>query len=485
MTLTLDEVAKAWGSDSDADLLSDGASNFTCTAFGTSLPRIFKAAGFTINQHVISEVGGGKNLTDTDFVHVQRSLDYERESGGAHENAGQILDALERHAVRGTVNVGMDLEGRANEPKGPKPYTGIDDIYHRKYIYDDSGEWTGMRLHQFFRLGDGKFVSKAVLRSLWRSEELNVDTVKPKRLVPSSGESVATTKMKESESHAALTAWARRRKRWEREQRKVEQDLREAEVERLHAAELTAFHCSHADAGCRHRPFLSKNGVTFHEKFSCPWAAERASCAPCDETSAAPDPPVAPAATPTPPPAPPVAPLPGAELGARAAAAVAKRDKCSLDSPHVKASVRVWSGYDGRPVRVRLQLAPGGKVCLSTAVVTPESRPVVLKLKVLRPLREQPGQQYGLQEFRGVRLHQTADAQMLARSTYTGRVTVSLNTWSFSAQQLPGGERVTPRVGVTLGVGRDVPQALGKGWAIRPPVEYNRSQQSSATTSRR
>ena len=89
MVITLDEVTKAWGSGFDHDLLSDGASNFVCTAFGTSLPRIFKPVGHTIKQHVVSEVGGGKNLTDTDFVHVQRSLDYERESGGAHENAAQ------------------------------------------------------------------------------------------------------------------------------------------------------------------------------------------------------------------------------------------------------------------------------------------------------------------------------------------------------------------------------------------------------------
>ena len=454
MTVTLDELTKAWGSGLDCDLLSDGASNYTCTAFGTSLPRIFKVAGHKIDQHVISEVGGGKNLTDTDFVHVQRSLDYEKESGGAHEDAQQIFDALENHGTQGTVNAGMDLEGRKNEPKAPKPYSGIDDkFYHRKYIYNDAGEWIGMQLHQFFRLGEGKFVSKGVLRSLWRSEELNVDTLKPKRLVPSGGESIATTKMKESESHAAQTAWVKRRKRWEREHRKLETELREAAAERLHAAQLTAFHCSFAAAGCRHRPFLSKHGAHFHEKFACPWAQERASCD--DE--------------------------PGGELGARAAAAVAKRSRRSLDSACVNASVRVWSTdsraawarFDGsRPVRVKLQVSREGKVKLHATLVTPESHPVTIRLKAHRPLREQPGQQYGLQEFRGG--HQSAEAQMVARSTYSGRVTVSLSTWRFSAEQLPGGERVEPKVGVSLGVGRTPTQQMGKGWAIRPPAEYSR-----------
>jgi hypothetical protein len=106
-------------------------------------------------------------------------------------------------------------------------------------------------------------------------------------------------------------------------------------------------------------------------------------------------------------------------------------------------------------VRVTLDVS-GGKVSLFAAVVTPASRPIKLQLKVARPLREQPGQQYGLQEFRGVREHQTAEAHMLARSTYTGVVFVSLLTWRFSAMQVPGGERVEPKVGVTIGLGRPV-----------------------------
>jgi hypothetical protein len=118
----------------------------------------------------------------------------------------------------------------------------------------------------------------------------------------------------------------------------------------------------------------------------------------------------------------------------------------------------------------------GGKVSLTAVAVTPESRPIKLQLKVERPLREQPGQQYGLQEFRGVRQHQTAEAQMLARSTYSStNVSVMLSTWRFSAsQQLPGGARVEPKVGVTLGLGRRPTLQLTKGWAIRPPVEYTR-----------
>ena len=433
IVVTLNEVTKAWGTGYETDLQVDGASNFTCTALATSLPRVFKLCGHNIDEHIITEVGGGKNLTDTDFVHAQRSLDYEKESGGAHEDAAQILNALENHKVKGTVNAGMDLEGRKNEPKAPKPFSGIDDMYHRTYVYDESGEWIGLQLHQFFRLGDGKFVSKAVLRALWRNEELDVDSLTPKRLVASGGESVATTKLKESVSHATMTAWAKRHRRWQREQQQLEKQLQAAEVERQHAAQLTAHRCSFAGSGCRHGPFLSANGVRFHEAFACLWAREHTASAASG------------------------LPTEEAAMDVRAAAAVGTRDKRSLDALHISALVRTWRACAGeayrrfdssRPVRVRLAVL-GGKVSLTAAAVTPSSRPVKLKLKVEWPLREQPGRQYGLQPFCGVRQHQTAKAQMLARSTYSNTtVSVTLSTWRFSAsQQLPRGGGSSRKLG--------------------------------------
>ena len=95
------------------------------------------------------------------------SLNHARDSGLDFEDAQGILDALEAHQSAGVLNVGMDLQGRAQEPKrGPQSLKGIDSIYHREFVYEGA-RLVGVRLRKFFMLGEGKLVTTTDLRSLW------------------------------------------------------------------------------------------------------------------------------------------------------------------------------------------------------------------------------------------------------------------------------------------------------------------------------
>eukprot|EP00966_Prymnesium_polylepis_P319365 7375841-Prymnesium_polylepis.1 len=107
--VTLDEIEKVWPGMERAVSLSDGASNFTCTALMTALPRTFASRKVQLLRFTISEVGDGKNLTDTDFQLVQRSLEQAKAGGGSVTNAQQILDSLQAFPSRGTINSAIDL----------------------------------------------------------------------------------------------------------------------------------------------------------------------------------------------------------------------------------------------------------------------------------------------------------------------------------------------------------------------------------------
>eukprot|EP00966_Prymnesium_polylepis_P113396 2621928-Prymnesium_polylepis.1 len=123
LRVTLDEVVKTWPDVAESTLQSDGANNYDCTAFMASVPRLFEAAKVRLCRHVITEVGGGKNLQDTDFQQAQMALNHGLDGGRNFEDAQGILDTLEANKTLGVVNVGMDLGARALDPKkgeGPK-----------------------------------------------------------------------------------------------------------------------------------------------------------------------------------------------------------------------------------------------------------------------------------------------------------------------------------------------------------------------------
>jgi hypothetical protein len=134
LKVTVDTVKETWSDVKSGTLQSDGAGNYDCTAFMLSLERLFRAAGICLRRHVITEVGDGKNLTDTDFQQAQMLLNHAKDGGMSYADAQGILNALEANKTMGVHNVGMKLGTRALEPKsgqGPKSYKGIDAFYDR------------------------------------------------------------------------------------------------------------------------------------------------------------------------------------------------------------------------------------------------------------------------------------------------------------------------------------------------------------------
>ena len=220
MRTNLEIIKQHWPFIADTTVQSDGAGNYSCTAFMTSLPRAGEAADVRIAEHHVTEVGDGKNLVDTDFQQVSMSLNQRIDGGADVETAQQILDNLDANPTAGAANAAIDLSMRA-EGKAPKPYTGIDGIYSRVYQYD-AGRCIGVRLHQFYGLGAGRFVSMGALRELWKEGgQLDAGAIGATRLQPSAGQQPTSSKPKLSEDRAAAAKVAKVTRRKAREAQKV------------------------------------------------------------------------------------------------------------------------------------------------------------------------------------------------------------------------------------------------------------------------
>jgi len=194
-------------------------------------------------------------------------------SGFDVETASDILESLDANPTAGTANAAVDLGGRKDEPTkdaAAKPYAGIDSLYDREYEYDESGAWTAMLLRQFFQLGEGHRVSASALRDLWKQGEPAL-TLQPTRLQPGGGGEARAVcaKTKPSEESAAAQQLQNRARRNLREQKQLCAKLAKAAAEAAAVAAATSHRCSHV--GCRHRPFLSKAGLTQHEAHFCPF----------------------------------------------------------------------------------------------------------------------------------------------------------------------------------------------------------------------
>ena len=277
------EIVKSHSADlTETSLQSDGAGNYSCTAFMTSLPRVGEVSGLRIVGHAITEVGDGKNLVDTDFQQVTMSLNQRLDGGADVETAQQILDNLDANRTVGTTNAAIDFAERA-EGKAPKPYAGIDGIYHRVFVYDEgSGRCTGVRLHQFYNLGQGRVVGIGALRELWKEGgQLDAGSIPTTRLHPSAGEKSATSKKKLSSEHAVTAKALKKVRRDERAAKKVVALLDELASERRREQERTTFPCAHGGAGCRHRFLcLAVGGVRARTATAARLARGLSSCGP-------------------------------------------------------------------------------------------------------------------------------------------------------------------------------------------------------------
>ena len=56
LRVTLDVVRSRWSDTDELTVQSDGANNYSCTGFMTSVQRTCEAAGFRLRRHAVTEV---------------------------------------------------------------------------------------------------------------------------------------------------------------------------------------------------------------------------------------------------------------------------------------------------------------------------------------------------------------------------------------------------------------------------------------------
>ena len=148
----------------------------------------------------------------------------------------------------------MDLGSREQEPSvQPKPYSGLDDIYHREYVYSEDGSFSGVRLRQFFQIGKGRFVSSEQLRALWTVEFTAAGELDPALLVPTKpGHGRLEAKVKLTAAHETTQRLTAGQKRSYRVQKQADEVLAAiaAEIKRQQTrTRLPTFSCKFS--GCR------------------------------------------------------------------------------------------------------------------------------------------------------------------------------------------------------------------------------------------
>ena len=255
---------------------TDGANNYDCTAFMSSVQAVFSAAGLRLVRHVITEVGDGKNLEDQDFQVAQQDMNHARAGGMDLLNAQGILDALNTGKALGIVNVGMDLGLRSAEPKkNPTALKGIDALYDREYLYCADGTFQGVQVRQFFGLGEGRLVTQAELQKLW-TVDFDASVIQPTVILPSSGARPAEPRLKLSQEHNLEKFSAQRARDNARQQRRAAGSLAAFAAELQRMQESTTSRCKFTELGCRHRPFLRLSGANAHAA-CCPFNPMRES----------------------------------------------------------------------------------------------------------------------------------------------------------------------------------------------------------------
>ena len=405
------------------------------------MPRMSKAASikpWTIKRHVVSEVGDGKNLTDTDFQQVQAALDQGKAGGGSAINAQEITAMLQQLSTHGTINRRLDLD-RAQEPKvQPKPYSGLDFIYDREFIYDDSGQWTGVLLRQFFGLSEGHLVSKEALRKLWKDDFTAAESLSPSVFEPSNatGEPVEV-KRKATAEQAKTLRQKKIAKKAARSARAAQLvlDAAKAECERMQrrwAKGLRVYTCKYAGEGCRQRPFLTHEACARHERgegsMGCKFRPKKvAEAEVCDDGS-----------------------------------------MTRLDSARAKAVVKTAPrvGLAARRIHTHLAVGTVNGCRRVKLTLTGATSAVCVRLRTVRP--QKPPKAYGPGHFRPHRLTQEQRTQVRMETAHLQPV---------AALVRPCVTDDAVRIELKLSVHallRPPPPCLERGWAIRPPVEHKR-----------
>jgi hypothetical protein len=283
----------------------------------------------------------------------------------------------------------------------------------QEYVYEGKA-FVGIRLRKFFGLGEGRLVPVAVLHGLWR-KRFDAAEVKPAVLKPSLGkDGPAEPKLKRSRGHNLEHFAAKRGRKHAREQRQAEEMERALEEDRKRVEERTTFGCAYASRGCRHRPFLSKQGAAAHSRV-CIYSGK----------------------------------------GKHQPNECWVKLRVHIRSG-VRAGVQVQQSVSQEP-RVALQLHP----CVATDM------PTCSALKVQRPL--QPDRPYGLQPHTSMVAHRSEEARSSAASTLSCKhVHVALQVGR------DGHVRFCYALKRGLAEHRGLPELLPQGWAVRPPKAHKR-----------
>ena len=408
---SLDKLTDAWIDANEATMQTDGANNYDCTAFMSSVQDVFKAVGLRLKRHVVTEVGDGKNLCDQDFQGAQQEMDHARAGGMDLLNAQNILDALETGKALGVINVGMDLGTRALEPKNPTALKGIDSLYDREYEYGDVGNLLGVRVRQFFGLGAGRLVTVGELHQLWQVG-FDASVIDPVVMLPSNGARTTVAMAKLSQPHKLEKCAVKQARFNARAQRRTASAFAAMAAERQRLQESTSIRCQFAERGCRHRRFLLPTRVASHEA-GCRFN-------------------------------------PLHEAAARTA------------TVHVRVKV-------GGVVRLSLsgsgRVGPYGNGSVVASLSLIEHGPAAARV-TLFTRRPAIGRAYGMQPHNAVHVLSTAEARRAAAVTQGKAVGVQLQACKLENGSTHVSLRLTPR--------RTPPEVRARGWAIRPPPSTER-----------
>lgn len=148
---------------------SDGASNFSGTGFLLGLGLI--TSKITVIGHLVTEAGGGKDVTDQDFADLGKQLLNALMTGNdiiTSKDIAKIANGETKKPSSSTFEVVIE---RSDPSQEPKTKSGIQDMYFRKLTYSVSpSSENGRRidtltLFNFYGIGNGVTIGSKEIQS--------------------------------------------------------------------------------------------------------------------------------------------------------------------------------------------------------------------------------------------------------------------------------------------------------------------------------
>lgn len=153
---------------------SDGASNFSGTGFLLGLGLM--TSRIAVIGHMITEAGGGKDVTDQDFADLGKQLLSALLTGKdviTSKDIASVANGESRKKSSMTLEVVIERNDTATEPKTK---SGIQDMYFRRLSYSASpSSESGRRLDKivifnFYGIGHGATIESKEVQGLLNSD---------------------------------------------------------------------------------------------------------------------------------------------------------------------------------------------------------------------------------------------------------------------------------------------------------------------------